>query len=60
MWRTLDGVETIFGKLGVTEVPSWTQEVMDFLEKVLDGRGTCHHPDEGQILTTTNSINEKR
>ena len=29
---------------------SWTPENMDSLEDVVDIRGMCRHPDEGQIL----------
>jgi len=36
----------------VAEDPGWNLRVVNFLEKVLDSRDTCHHPNEGQIFTT--------
>ena len=41
------------GKSDMTEAPNWTLGVVDFLVEVLGGLDTCHHLNEGQILTTT-------
>ena len=32
---------------------------MDFLGKILGSKDTCHHPDDGQILTTIVSDKKK-
>ena len=41
------------GKSDVAEAPGWTLGVVDISKKVLGSWDTCHHPDEGQILTNT-------
>jgi len=46
MWQRLTS-----RKVDMAEAPAWSLGVMDFLEKVLSGRDTYHHPNEGQFLT---------
>ena len=40
-------------RLRVAKASRWTLGVLDFAREVLDNLDTCHHPDTGQILTTT-------
>ena len=40
---------------GVIDVPNWTLGVVNFSGKSLGSLDMCHHPDEGQILTTTDA-----
>jgi len=39
-------------RLDVAEAPGWTLGVVDTTGEALGSLDTCHHPDEGQILTT--------
>jgi len=50
MWRRLTSK-----KLDAAESSSWTLGVVNFSMKVLGRWDTCHYPDEGQILTTTDA-----
>ena len=49
--------EAVFRKPNVAEGLSWTPENVDSLVEVLGIRNMCRHLNEGQILTTTTSIN---
>ena len=49
------GQRLTLGKLDVAETPGWTQGVVDFLGEAPGSRDTCHHLDDGQILTTTDA-----
>ena len=58
--RRLDAMEIVFGKVGCGEadfgkVQCGRDSGLDFLGKVLSSWDTCHHPDAGQSLTTTNN-----
>ena len=44
------------GRLDVAEAPYRTLGVVDFSGKALHSLGTRHHPDESQILTTTDAL----
>ena len=50
------GQRGALGWPGVVDAPNWTLRVVDFSRKALGSLDTCHHFDEGQILTTTDAL----
>jgi len=42
-------------RLNVAEARGWILGVVDFSVEALGSWNTCHHPDEGRILTTTDA-----